>query len=251
MSMFSRTSIAMSVGAAAAVAALVSGCASSASTAAGKDPSAAASGSTSAAGHSVAITVTGGHLSDSSGRTLYLWVADTASTSTCAGACATVWPPVLSTGPASAVGGALAADLGTTTRSDGSRQVTYRGHPLYYFEGDKAPGAAVGQGSDSFGAKWWEVAASGAAITGAAGSPASSAPTTPHAAVTTSRAPAAVTEPTTAHETEPEPEHSVEPTHTSAPPVHSAAPTTQPTHTAPPAPPSTSSSAPAGGGYGY
>jgi hypothetical protein len=63
--------------------------------------------------------------------------------------------------------GAKAADLGTITRSDGTKQVTYDGHPLYYFAGDSGPGQTNGQGSDGFGAKWWLVAPAGTQITAA------------------------------------------------------------------------------------
>jgi hypothetical protein len=69
-----------------------------------------------------------------------------------------------------ASGGANAADLGTITRSDGSKQVTYKGHPLYYFVGDTAAGSLKGQGSNNFGAKWWLVAPSGTAIAAGASS---------------------------------------------------------------------------------
>jgi hypothetical protein len=83
-----------------------------------------------------------------------------------------------------AAGGAKASELGTITRSDGTKQVTYDGHPLYYFVGDSAAGQANGQGSDNFGAKWWLVASSGAKITAsdtaaAANAPAPSTPSTP------------------------------------------------------------------------
>ena len=53
-------------------------------------------------------------------------------------------------------------------RSDGTEQVTYKGHPLYYFVADTSAGSTKGQGSDSFGAKWWLIAPSGSAITPAA-----------------------------------------------------------------------------------
>jgi hypothetical protein len=56
-------------------------------------------------------------------------------------------------------------DIGTTKRSDGASQVTYKGHPLYYYITDKSAGQVTGQGSNSFGAKWWLVAPSGASIT--------------------------------------------------------------------------------------
>ena len=92
------------------------------------------------------------------------------------------------TGTLTATGGAKASDLGTITRSDGTKQVTYDGHPLYYFVGDSAAGQTNGQGSDNFGAKWWLVAPSGAEITASetaaaaaanAPAPAPSAPSTP------------------------------------------------------------------------
>jgi hypothetical protein len=59
----------------------------------------------------------------------------------------------------------VASDLGTITRSDGTKQVTYDGHPLYYFAGDSGAGTATGQGSDGFGAKWWLVSPAGADVT--------------------------------------------------------------------------------------
>ena len=63
------------------------------------------------------------------------------------------------------MGGAKASDIGTITRSDGTKQVTYDGHPLYYFSGDSGPGTATGQGSDGFGAKWWLVSPTGSDVT--------------------------------------------------------------------------------------
>jgi predicted lipoprotein with Yx(FWY)xxD motif len=90
-------------------------------------------------------------------------VADSGGKSACAGACAQAWPPL--EGSATAGTGVNSSDLGTTTRSDGSKQVTYKGHPLYYFIADKSAGSTTGQGNNSFGAKWWLVAPSGVAIT--------------------------------------------------------------------------------------
>ena len=69
------------------------------------------------------------------------------------------------TGTVTASGSASASDLGTITRSDGTKQVTYNGHPLYYYAGDSGAGMASGQGSDSFGAKWWLVSPSGSDVT--------------------------------------------------------------------------------------
>ena len=112
------------------------------------------------------VTTSGkGFLTDGSGRALYLWVADTGSKSVCSGECADDWPPLTTQGTPSAAGSVKAGDLGTTARSGGAKQVTYDGHPLYYYEGDTGPGTTTGQGSPQFGAKWWLVAPSGKAIT--------------------------------------------------------------------------------------
>ena len=128
----------------------------------------------------------GAFLTDGSGRTVYLWAKDTTNMSDCSGACLQAWPAVPATGTLTATGGAQASDLGTITRSDGTKQATYDGHPLYYFVGDSGPGQTAGQGSDNFGAKWWLVGPSGAKITtadtasaSAAGAPAPAAPSTP------------------------------------------------------------------------
>jgi predicted lipoprotein with Yx(FWY)xxD motif len=128
----------------------------------------AATSSPAAAGHAVVTTKSGApgtFLTDGSGRALYLWVADSPDKSTCSGACAAAWPPLTSAAAPSAGSGAQASDLGTITRSDGTKQVTYASHPLYYYSGDTGPGQTAGQGSDGFGAKWWLVAPSGAQIT--------------------------------------------------------------------------------------
>jgi predicted lipoprotein with Yx(FWY)xxD motif len=133
----------------------------------------------SAAGHGVSVTTvtgsSGRYLAGPSGRALYLWVADGHNKSVCAGACAVSWPPLTTTSVPVAAAGVAMSHLGSTTRSDGVKQVTYDGHPLYYFAGDTSKGSLTGQGSNEFGAKWWLVAPSGAAITKTAGasSPAS------------------------------------------------------------------------------
>jgi predicted lipoprotein with Yx(FWY)xxD motif len=98
--------------------------------------------------------------------TVYLFAADTGSSSTCSGACAQVWPPVTTTGTPKAEGEAVAADLGTTTRSEGTKQVTYKGHPLYWYVSDSQAGETTGQGVQSFGAAWWVLSPSGSEITG-------------------------------------------------------------------------------------
>ncbi len=111
----------------------------------------------------------GTFLTDGSGRTLYLFAADHGATSTCTGACASAWPPFTTTGKPVASGQVNAGMLGTTSRAGGSRQVTYAGHPLYYFAGDTSSGQTAGEGSNGFGAKWWLVSPAGTAITHTSG----------------------------------------------------------------------------------
>jgi predicted lipoprotein with Yx(FWY)xxD motif len=107
----------------------------------------------------------GTYLVGPNGRALYLWVADSKGRSNCMGNCAKFWPPLTTVGKPGASGQTSSADLGTTPRPGGTTQVTYKGHPLYYFAEDSGPGMASGQGSDGFGAKWWLVAPSGQPIT--------------------------------------------------------------------------------------
>jgi predicted lipoprotein with Yx(FWY)xxD motif len=96
-----------------------------------------------------------------SGRTLYLFEADKGSKSNCNGACATTWPPLTSTAKPKASGGVNMSLLSTSKRADGSTGITYAGHPLYYFEGDSAPGQTNGEGSTGFGAEWYVVSTGG------------------------------------------------------------------------------------------
>ena len=103
----------------------------------------------------------GTFLVDSSGRSLYLFEADKSSTSTCNGACAAAWPPLTTTGAPTAGAGVKANLLGTSKRDDGKMEVTYNGHPLYYFANDSAPGDIKGQGIDAFGAEWYAVSPEG------------------------------------------------------------------------------------------
>ena len=99
-------------------------------------------------------------LTSAKGFTLYWFVPDTSTKSNCNGSCAQIWPPV--TGPATA-GAGVTGKLGTITRSDGSTQATYDGHPLYTYTADTAPGQANGNGINASGGVWHEVTASGAA----------------------------------------------------------------------------------------
>jgi predicted lipoprotein with Yx(FWY)xxD motif len=96
--------------------------------------------------------------------TVYLFEADKGSSSSCSGACASAWPPVTTSGKALAGAGSNGADLGTLTRPDGTTQVTYKGHPLYYFVKDKDSGDSYGQGSKAFGASWYVLAPSGSKV---------------------------------------------------------------------------------------
>jgi predicted lipoprotein with Yx(FWY)xxD motif len=96
--------------------------------------------------------------------TVYLFEADKGSSSSCSGVCAKAWPPVTSDGQPHAAGSASATDLATITRPDGTKQVTYKGHPLYFFEKDGDSGDAYGQGSKAFGAGWYVLAPSGAKV---------------------------------------------------------------------------------------
>ena len=106
-------------------------------------------------------------LDDAEGRTLYVFQADTGTTSNCSGACATNWPPLTSAKPT--VGkGASASMVGTTKRSDGKTQVTYNGHPLYTFAGDSGPGDTSGQGVKAFGGLWYALSPVGQQVTASA-----------------------------------------------------------------------------------
>jgi predicted lipoprotein with Yx(FWY)xxD motif len=144
------------------VAAVVAGCG-------GGNNTATASSSQSGSGsHTIAVSDNsslGKVLVDSKGRTVYLFQKDTGSMSTCSGACATDWPPVTTTGKPTAGSGLTASMVGTTTRSDGTKQVTYNGHPLYNYVGDQKAGDTNGQGISAFGAKWYAVSPAGSTVT--------------------------------------------------------------------------------------
>jgi predicted lipoprotein with Yx(FWY)xxD motif len=103
-------------------------------------------------------------LTDTKGRAVYLFEADTGSTSTCTGGCATEWPPLTTPGPPVAGTGVNAALLATSPRPDGTTQVTYNGHPLYYYDDDHGPGTTEGQGENSYGAKWYLLTPAGLKI---------------------------------------------------------------------------------------
>src|SRR6266566_6803462 len=103
-------------------------------------------------------------LVDSHGRTLYLWAHDKRGKSTCYGACATYWPPLITRGKPRAIPGARSGLVGTTRRRDGKLQVTYHGHPLYRFSLDGRAGQTAGEGLSDFGGRWYAVSAAGNAV---------------------------------------------------------------------------------------
>ena len=105
-------------------------------------------------------------LVDGSGKTLYLFEKDTTTASTCYDACATYWPPLLTKDAPMAGAGVNASLLGTSKRVDGTLQVTYAGHPLYYVITDHNPGDASGQAVNNFGAAWFVLGTDGKKIGG-------------------------------------------------------------------------------------
>jgi predicted lipoprotein with Yx(FWY)xxD motif len=128
-------------------------------------PAAPAAGGAAASAPKSAVelrsTPLGRILVDAKGRTLYLFEADKANMSNCSGACLSIWPALTSQWKPKAAGGALAAKVGTIAATGGRQQVTYAGHPLYYYAGDQKPGDTAGQGLNQFGAAWYVLAASG------------------------------------------------------------------------------------------
>ena len=149
----------------AALAVVATACGSSSGgSSAGSGSSASAAASPTAGSSSTALKTAkiGGItvLTNAKGFTLYWFVPDTATKSNCNGSCAHFWPPVK--GPATA-GSGVTGKLGVITRSDGSKQATYDGHPLYTYAGDTAPGQAKGNGLNLSGGVWHEMTASGAA----------------------------------------------------------------------------------------
>ncbi len=165
----------------AAIALTVSACGSSGSSSSGTAANTPAAGGNSssapaaASGSTVTEKTIGSQqvLVDSNGMTLYWFVPDTPTKSNCSGQCATYWPPVK--GPLTA-GSGVTGTLGTITRSDGTTQATYDGHPLYTYVGDKSPGQATGNGKNLSGGLWWEMTVSGSTPPAAAGAVSSATP---------------------------------------------------------------------------
>jgi predicted lipoprotein with Yx(FWY)xxD motif len=152
----------------AAMALVVAACGSSGSSSASSSspaaPASSAAPPTSASASALMTATINGTkvVTNSRGLTLYWFVPDTSTTSKCTGSCATYWPPVK--GPATA-GAGVTGTLGTITRSDGTKQATYDGHPLYSYIGDTAPGQAKGNALNLSGGLWYEMTVSGATPT--------------------------------------------------------------------------------------
>jgi predicted lipoprotein with Yx(FWY)xxD motif len=114
---------------------------------------------------SATVKVANSHLGkilvNSQGHTLYLFKKDKGTKSSCNGACAKAWPPLRTRGKPVIGSGASASKAGTTKRSDGTRQVTYNGHPLYTFVKDTKAGQTNGEGLTAFGGSWFAVSPAG------------------------------------------------------------------------------------------
>ena len=109
-------------------------------------------------------TTLGPVLVNSKGHTLYMFAKDKNGKSACNGSCAKYWPALVTQGKPTAGSGVKPSLLGTTTRSNGSRQVTYNKHPLYTYVLDKRSGQTAGEGVSAFGARWYAVSATGRAV---------------------------------------------------------------------------------------
>jgi predicted lipoprotein with Yx(FWY)xxD motif len=125
---------------------------------------AVAGGTTAGTKLAVGKTPLGRILVDGKGISLYDFPPDKGTASVCYGACAALWPPLLTHGKPVAGHGVRASLLGTTKRKDGKLEVTYNGHPLYYWVGDRKPGQTTGQGLNQFGGPWWVLSPSGREI---------------------------------------------------------------------------------------
>jgi predicted lipoprotein with Yx(FWY)xxD motif len=140
------------------IALAVAGCGSSGSSSSSAPP-------TTASGRQATVGISnsglGKILVNSQGRTLYLFGKDSGTTSACTGACAGNWPPLRANGKPTLGTGADASLVGTIQRADGKPQVTYNGHPLYLFKGDKQPGDTNGEGLTAFGGTWYVLSSSG------------------------------------------------------------------------------------------
>ena len=121
-------------------------------------------------------TAVGNTLVDARGRTLYLFQADKPNVSRLSSAGFRVWPAFSATRAPRAAHGVSASKIGLIAGHNGTKQVTYNHHPLYYYVGDQKPGDTHGQGLNQFGALWYVLSPSGNATTKTASSQAPAAP---------------------------------------------------------------------------
>jgi predicted lipoprotein with Yx(FWY)xxD motif len=149
---------------AAAIAVLVT---TSGATTTKSQPTAAASSAI-----SVKHTSLGATLVDANGRTLYLFEADRPNVSTLSPAGQAIWPPFTATTTPRGLNGAVSRRIGMVAKAGAGAQVTYNGHPLYYYVGDHGPGQTTGQGLNQFGALWYVLGPGGNALTSPSTSPA-------------------------------------------------------------------------------
>jgi predicted lipoprotein with Yx(FWY)xxD motif len=158
------------LGALAAVAVLALaavGCGSDDTKTTTSDAAAVATQSTTAAQTKAAAIATkdsslGAILAGTKNHTVYMFEADKNGKSNCTGDCAAAWPPVLTNGNPTAAPDAQSSALGTTKRDDGKMQVTYAGHPIYYFTKDTDEEDVYGNDVEAFGADWYAMTATGA-----------------------------------------------------------------------------------------
>ena len=142
----------------------VAGCGSSGGSTAGGSSALPTTANGQSATVGVANETLGKILVDTQGRTLYLFQRDSGTKSICTGACATFWPPLPATDKPAVGSGASGSLLATTNRPDGTKQVTYNGHPLYLYSGDQRPGDTKGEGLTAFGGGWFAVTPAGTQV---------------------------------------------------------------------------------------
>lgn len=139
----------------------LSACGSSAATS--TSPPKAKSGAASPVIGSTDIASLGSVLTGAGGRTLYYLSTETSSSIQCTGTCTSIWPPyVVAVGVAPKVATGVKGAVSTTTRPNGTTQVTYDGHPVYYYAGDSASGQAHGQDADG---TWFVLGAGSRTVT--------------------------------------------------------------------------------------
>jgi predicted lipoprotein with Yx(FWY)xxD motif len=144
----------------------LAGCGSDTATQSSTPPMATSPPTASASGAKLVVRQTGlgRTLVDGAGRTLYLFEKDQGARSACYGACAQAWPPFTTSSRPAAGAGAAGAAIGTSRRRDGAKQVTYAGHPLYFYAADRRPGDTRGQHLEQFGAEWYALGPTGSQI---------------------------------------------------------------------------------------